>query len=705
MISIFNKNRLNLKSVFINKNKTIINIILIFLFYLLIIFVLFPAIFFQFSSCFVRGDLRNILSIISHSLNTSLAQIYHLPILYPESFVLAKTHPLFGVSIFFKLFEILGFNLYESINLYFILSLVLGAFGCYLLAKELSGDKFFSLLFSAIYIISPRNSIHFVWLNFLSNFYIPYIFFFFIKYFRTGRKKFVIAAVLFSFFQFLSSVYYGVLLWAMLIPVFLFFSLLLKIVSFAKLRFVLISLFLGFLLIVLVFHPFIIYNQTRVKHFDNQLIIPTNLFSFSKFFSLFFDKPVIKKPHLFLGFTFLIFVLIFFSYFTIKKKFTVFGILFFSSLLMGFLVYVNIFVMELFFLIFLCFLLFIIIKGWRKIDKWIKLILLTFSTFFLFMLKFPSLGLERSYTLFNLFYTLLPVEGLKYIKRAFYMILPLLIVFATIGASKWLGERLRDNSAKKRLVFLLILALMIIENCRDNSGFFKKGEYMESMSQDQRIYRELPFKKNKIILEIPYYFHERNRNGYYTLNWRFHQNYLLNGKISLRPWKYYRNLSKIIGKFQINFPTKYSLRRLIQDYSVNYIIIRWELLKKYAGVLKNPGIKEKMVKRIKAVKEYAEVIYDDVSCMVLKIQEYRPVKRIGRTYSYFHLRNNLLKIKLKSWHKGKVNIVLNGKLVQTIHVNDRYFIMNFKDRKLSLSGNRIDLFFNKRISLKDIEIF
>ena len=169
--------------------KNILVFFFIFIFYNIVIFVFYPGIFLKFSSVNVRGDLTNILSIISFSINTPLEQIYHLPFFYPESYILTKTHPLFGISIYFKVFKTFGLNIFESTNLYYWFSFISGAFGTFLLSKEFTKNKFFPLLLSATYIMYINNYIHLVWLNFLSHFYIPFIFLFLIKYLKNKRNK------------------------------------------------------------------------------------------------------------------------------------------------------------------------------------------------------------------------------------------------------------------------------------------------------------------------------------------------------------------------------------------------------------------------------------------------------------------------------------------------------------------------------------
>ena len=107
--------------------------------YLFLIFLFYPGLFFDFSNKIPFGDngeVQNILSIINYSIHTALPNLYHLPFLYPLSYVLARTHPLFGISVFFKVFKSFGINLEESVNLYIIISLIIGALGCYLLIKE-----------------------------------------------------------------------------------------------------------------------------------------------------------------------------------------------------------------------------------------------------------------------------------------------------------------------------------------------------------------------------------------------------------------------------------------------------------------------------------------------------------------------------------------------------------------------------------------
>ena len=157
------------------------------------IFLLYPSIFFNFSDKVPFGyhiDVQNILSIINFSLSTNISDIYHLPIFYPEAYSLVRTHPLFGISIFFKLFRLMGFNLEQSYNLFIILSLFFGAFGCFLLANEFLKNRFIPFIFSMVFIVYNVNFLHFHWLNFLSRFYFPFILYFFIKYFKT-KKKFI----------------------------------------------------------------------------------------------------------------------------------------------------------------------------------------------------------------------------------------------------------------------------------------------------------------------------------------------------------------------------------------------------------------------------------------------------------------------------------------------------------------------------------
>ena len=703
------KVELETNSFIASNKKKFLELFFIFLFYNIVIFIFYPGIFLKFSSINVRGDLTNILSIISFSINTPLEQIYHLPFFYPESYILAKTHPLFGISIFFKIFKTLGFTIFESTNLYYLFSFISGAFGTFLLSKEFTKNRFFPLLLSAAYIMYPNNYIHLVWLNFLSNFYIPFIFLFLIKYLKTKKKYYAILVAILSVFQFLASIYYGVLLWAFLIPVFLLFSLLLKIIFIKDIKFIIICLILGFFIIGAVFYPFLSQNEPAMRKFDNRLTTPAQIFSYSKILTFFIDIPTQREIFgYFPGFLLIFFVLLYLYHYIPKNKILFLSILLFFVLIMSYLIFINIFILDIMFFVFLCFLFFVVIKVWKDIDKWQQLLIITSVSFFLLMIKIPGLGLENNFSLYKLFYSILPVKGFRHINRAFMIIFPFLIVFASIGAERFFKKKIHLTPIRKYAIFILILSFLIFENLNNPfapNSTLKKSKLLESINYDEIIYSKIPIKKNKIILEIPYYFKKRYKNAIYMLNRRFHKNYILNGKVSIRQKEYYRKLSNIIGKRQNNFPSKSIIKKLIQEYSINYIIIHWEMLRKYQRKKQNSNIKKSILKKINDSKRYAKIIFDDNFCTILETQEYLPVTRIIRTFSFYHLKNHSIEVILKKKYHGNISVLLNGEKIKTILSNNntkhKFF---FHKEKLLTSGNKVELIFEEKIEMHSINI-
>jgi hypothetical protein len=169
--------------------------------YLLLIAVFYSGLFTEFSREVPFGsaaDFKFMLSIVDFSIHSPLRDLYNFPIFYPESGALARTHPLFGISLFYKIFQWMGLNLEQSTNLYIIMGLLFGALGCFLLAREVSGSDVFSFVISILYIVHRKNLLHFVWLNFFSRFWVPFIIYFLVRFFRTGRQRYVAAAAGFS---------------------------------------------------------------------------------------------------------------------------------------------------------------------------------------------------------------------------------------------------------------------------------------------------------------------------------------------------------------------------------------------------------------------------------------------------------------------------------------------------------------------------
>jgi hypothetical protein len=176
---------------------------------------------------------------------------------------------------------------------------------------------------------------------------------------------------------------------------------------------------------------------------------------------------------------------------------------------------------------------------------------------------------------------------------------------------------------------------------------------------------------------------------------------LLNGKTSLEPRRYFSGLKSIIGRLQKKFPDETALKVLIQNYSVDYVIFHWELLSPFQH---DPNAKEKTMQKINSIRKYGEVVYNENNATILRIQENIPVDAIIRTYSLYHLKNNRLEVTLKEPYLGKVSIFFNNQLLEKRYVESRCFDLIFKGNGLEISGNRIELRFDKPVMLYEAKL-
>ena len=367
---------------------------------------------------------------------------------------------------------------------------------------------------------------------------------------------------------------------------------------------------------------------------------------------------------------------------------------------MAVMVFINLQILNFLFLIFLFLILIVIIRSWKMMVNWEKLIVLTFSFYSLLSLDFGVLRFLKLTSLLDLIHIMVPFGGLKNTQRVYLIILPFLVIIATLGAE----QLLKTFKPQKKIVLIFCSGLIVFFMLLENIPFplpIQKSRIMKPLSNyNLRVYKELPFKQNRIVLEIPFNFKLIARNSIYLLNWKFHQNYLLNGKTSIKSPRYIINLKALIGVNQKKFPTDFILKTLIEKYSVNYVIFHWDLLSRYQN---NPHVRSEMLKKIKLTKNYSQIEYDSKEATILKIQENFPLKSIKRCYSLAHLKKNRLKTSLKASYSGEVEIYFNDYMIECRALNTDVFIVDFFNQKLDISGNKIELKFEKPVFLKDIQ--
>ena len=694
----------------LTRQKTVLfRALLMFLGWLCIVFIFYPGLFLDFSSRVPfgdHGDVRNILSIIQYSLHTPLDQIYHLPFLYPESYVMARTHPLFGISLFYKAFQTLGFNLEQSTNLYIILALLLGTWGCYLLIREFVRDRTLAWAFSILYIIYGRNTTYFHWLNFLSHFYFPFVFYFFLRYVKTRERKYIYLFSLFAFLQFLASVYYGVQLWVFVIPVMLASALLLRMITIRDLGKIALGLGSAFLLILILFLPFSMITQPTIdKGLSPRVVTPEDLFTNNKLMSAVLQRPEPAGAQYFPGYTVLLCMLFFFPSLWPggKRKYLIFGILAAILFLMTYLTFMNLKLLDIVLFGFLCGLLLLILRGWKALRAGERLLLLVFCFYLALLLSLPRLPVLGSLSLYSALNSLLPFSGLKAIARVLPLALPLLIVLAALGGQRML-DSMKNASKRKAAAFSgLVLLLMMAENFPLRHPALGTRIMQELPTREAAIYSLLPFQQDRVILEIPHYFRlQKNKNSLYTLNWIHHRNALINGKVSIRPESFTFDLRRLLGTFQKTFPDERMLRHLIQKYSVTHIVIHWDLLWKYHADLK---ARESMLSRFESLRKYTRVLHDDEQHTLFRLQEFFSQRRIVRTFSSYHLRNRVIDAVLEKPYSGQIRLLLNNRLVETRRLDEASsFLLDLRRNNLYSAGNRIEIVFNRPVRLKDIRL-
>lgn len=318
-----------------------------------------------------------------------------------------------------------------------------------------------------------------------------------------------------------------------------------------------------------------------------------------------------------------------------KKKFKklLFIVLAVLAVTMGCFVYIDLVVLDVLFLIFLILILVAVIKSWKNVDNWAKLIVLTLAFYLLVMFQFSHLPLLNAFSLFNIFSHWLPFEGFRAIKRVFLISLPFLIIIACIGGARFYKSFESYSRKKKVAVFTVILLLIVSENIR----FDRAKNMMSKLKRpNPDIYKTIPFEKNKIILEIPFYFNVHNSK--YSLNWEFHKNSIINGISSVDPMGYMPELMSIIGRRQNSFPNEESLKKII------------------------------------------------------------------RTYAQYHLRKNQVQIKLEQKYSGRITVYLNNRLVRQEKIDSEILNIDLREWPLNVSGNRMEVLFQRPILLKSIEL-
>jgi hypothetical protein len=664
------------------------------LLYLLLTLLFHPGPFARFSDRVAYGDqddLQFILSIVDHAAHADLRDQYHFPMFYPESRPLTRTHPLFGISLFFRAFRLAGLSLEQSANLYVILGLIIGAFGCFLLAREASGSVPASLAFSLLYIVHPVNPLHFVWLNFFSRFWVPYILFFLLRYFRGGGQRCAAAAAAFSFMEMFACIHTGTVTWVFLLPGFILAAWALKMIGMRRLLALAGWFLLALLLILAVFHPYLEQGREQQETGGNRGIQPADLLGRAAWLAPRSDAP----PPLLPGVAALAAIVLFFVRARPGRRLAAFLLLFAPLPVMIALAPRPGPWLEALFLAWLALLALALLRGWQETTATERLLAVGAAFFLLTQLRLEHLPGLRSFSLFGAVLSLAPpLRDLRFIERAFFAGLPLFIALAAVGAARL--PLLAGSGARPRRWGAALALLVAAENLYlpvPGTAVMRPIPY-----RDSGAYAAIPFQADQVVLEIPYHFIHPVRNSTYLLNWRFHRNFLLNGKGRARPLRYWRGLADIIGRRQDGFLTDARLRRLLHDYSVHWVVIHWDLLRLQ---LRKSFDRERILADIGRLRRFGRLAASQGAFAVVAVGEFAPVREIVRTYSDFHLRRHALAVELKSPPQG-ASARLNGVALPPPLVSGRRLFLDLRGRPLRAEGNRVELRFGRAVEVRRV---
>jgi hypothetical protein len=482
-----------------------------------------------------------------------------------------------------------------------------------------------------------------------------------------------------------------------------------KACAWREFRWIAAALSVAALLILVIFHPFLAQMEKENLKRDPgavYLVQPQNLFSGNTLVSLLLKKPY-GGTHFFPGNLMAVALLLFFSGRHESKKNRVALLLTVFLFALGFVFFWNLFCLQLLFLILIAALVVLAVRGWAKMDKMEKLVLVTGFSFFLLMLDFSRLPLLKNFHPYISLFHLLPgLSGLRVVERVVLPLeVPFLIVMAAVGFRNHFGALLPPSGAAapspafagRTLVGLLIISLLYAENVT--------ARYiMRPLPRPEKVYEKIPFGENRVLLEIPWDYGtvKYTQNATYMFQWQFHQNPIINGCGSYVPVRHVEAVNRILFEDAQPFPSDSTLKRLIENHSLQYVLFHWDMMRgSYAD--HRARIAE-MKKRIESVKGYGRIVYSQQAHLLLRVQEFVPVRRIVRTYSRSHLKQNSIHAELAEPYRGRLTVGLNGKTVQTEIIDGADIRCDFRKEALSVDGNRIELHFKSEVLLKDIRL-
>lgn len=672
--------------------------------FLLILFLCYPFLFTHFSTGipFAKSsDQLYIMSIIQFLTHAPLSSAYHLPYFYPTAYVTTYGHPLFGIAFIFKLFQLLGLSLTQSANLYIIAALLAGTVGCFLLVREVCGDFRWAAAVSIFYLVCSRNYLYFVWFNFLSNFWIPWVFYFLLRYFRLDRWRYLFGASFCVFYQFFTEIYYGLHLFILLLPFFLVAALWQKILSWRRLVTVLVALFLVGVLIAVVYFPFL--GSAELQGFQRKfspdmLFQPRDLFPASPKLLHTFRAGEKDRSGIFPG-AMLAFLLTVYFIGEGKRKTGLLAAALILALGLSAPAIRNGTVLEVLSIMILLVLALLTLRNWKLYSAVERSLLAGFGAFFVILLGFKHLTFLNALLPYRILYKHIPgMAGLRGIRRILPMFFPFWMTLAALSGLRLERIKFAGRQIPRGVLPLCVFAIIILENYR-----FDQRGISGPLLRPQAVYAALPQNGSAVVLDWPCFFRRQHKEmtRRQMFSWGFHHNSLINGKTAFLP-DFVETFKVKVGSVTKSFPTEDKLRRLIENNSVDYVVFHFD-----ERMRKNEiESQQKILQRVASIKEFGEIVYSAPQHVVMRLRERSPVTRAIRTYSLNHLRHQRIRVFFETPCPGAIRVLLNGRNVPGEKWNGQNeVVLDFRREKLKVPGNRVEIRFPASARLARINLF
>lgn len=688
-------------------------------FFLLVTVVMFPGMFRHFFSGlpFPHPDILGIVSPLEwqcHFMLRAPALVPSLGAFYPHSWATYFFDPMYGIMVIFFALKLLGLNVYAVYNSFILICFLGGAWGVYRLGREIGVDKSYAAVGAAFTIFFSVNAFMVMWLNFFAIFLLPWCILHLLRYLRGKQRRDAWLFSLFILLQTLTAFYIGIYFLAFLFPLFMLCALIFRLWRWRELPPLVLGLGAVAALLTVVYFPFLVVKKYVVVYrpFTHHLLPNvSHLFTanHSWLFTLWKGAQEGLQHTWFPGV--LVFALTLLAAYAPAGNRNPLRLAGFTAAAAAIVLLQPRFLAAATLLL-LALALLLLVRFWRRRRENPALTALVFAywAYIFLYFDFSTLGLPPRFLPYSFIIEHISfIKGLRGERRAFIVLIPLTALLLARGL-----QTLLQGRKWSRWVLPLLLALMMAEN------FNPAMLAWNSPLPDHRaaVYRSLPRGQDKIVLEIPFYGRlvrrqeditpadlEENynrlynwensffRNNIYSYCQRFHWNFLVNGRASLYPEKFPELLERT-RPWEV-FKSE-NLRWLKENYSVDYLIVNWEMLK--------PREVPYMREHLAEFQPHADLIQDDAQASVFRLVERDRLARIVRTYSSYHLRRRRVVVRLAEPCAGAVSVNLNGQVAGRLEPRAGWELEWTWDGDIGLrpDGNRLEFIFPHALRIREI---